>query len=383
LSRVGAALNSRAQSFGGPMITQPKAGPDTRVFFWPDYSLSNAYQAALARAFPPGWRVTSGTLEVALWQLGQGTGEPVVFHLHWTTPVVGGAVPPLLGRANAEAFLLKLRHFVEAGGRLVWTVHNVLPHERGLEDIEASLCQGIADLATVVHLHSASALERMAPHYTVPPEKVLVVPHPSYVGVYPDTIDRAGCRARLGLKPHQTLFLFLGQIRAYKGLEDLFAAFQSLVVTEPDAFLVVSGVTAQPGQAKDMAMGIPQVTVREGFVPDETLQVLYKAADYAVLPYRDILTSGSALAAWSFGCPVIAPDLPAIIDYTLGDDEAHEAAALTFRKGNPASLLLALRQAMMEDAETRAARRDAARAVVAPHTWDRLAQGIVDRLTAG
>ena len=45
------------------------------------------------------------------------------------------------------------------------------------------------------------------------------------------------------------------------------------------------------------------------FVPDDELQVWLRAADVVVLPFRDILTSGSAILALSFGRPVVAPAL--------------------------------------------------------------------------
>jgi beta-1,4-mannosyltransferase len=45
------------------------------------------------------------------------------------------------------------------------------------------------------------------------------------------------------------------------------------------------------------------------------------AADVAVLPFLDVLTSGSAILALSFGKPVILPDigcLPELIDDSMG-----------------------------------------------------------------
>ncbi|MEZ4597387.1 MAG: glycosyltransferase [Chloroflexota bacterium] len=44
-----------------------------------------------------------------------------------------------------------------------------------------------------------------------------------------------------------------------------------------------------------------------GNVPDDRMQVFLRAADVMVLPYRDVLTSGSAILAMTFGLPVVAP----------------------------------------------------------------------------
>ena len=49
------------------------------------------------------------------------------------------------------------------------------------------------------------------------------------------------------------------------------------------------------------------MTLALGAVPDDRMQVYLRAADAVVLPYRDVLTSGSAILAMTFGQPVIAP----------------------------------------------------------------------------
>ena len=43
------------------------------------------------------------------------------------------------------------------------------------------------------------------------------------------------------------------------------------------------------------------------FVPDGEVQHYLLAADAVVLPFKEILTSGSAMLALSFGRPVVAP----------------------------------------------------------------------------
>jgi hypothetical protein len=43
------------------------------------------------------------------------------------------------------------------------------------------------------------------------------------------------------------------------------------------------------------------------FVPKDRAQLYFRAADLAILPYREILNSGSAVLALSFNCPVLVP----------------------------------------------------------------------------
>jgi beta-1,4-mannosyltransferase len=53
------------------------------------------------------------------------------------------------------------------------------------------------------------------------------------------------------------------------------------------------------------------------FIPQDQAQLYFRAADLVVLPYREILNSGSALLALSFDCPILVP-----LRGTLGELQA-------------------------------------------------------------
>ena len=54
-------------------------------------------------------------------------------------------------------------------------------------------------------------------------------------------------------------------------------------------------------------------------LPEEELSRTLRAADAVVLPFRDILTSGSAILALSHGRPVIAPAMGCLPETLPGD----------------------------------------------------------------
>jgi glycosyltransferase involved in cell wall biosynthesis len=61
--------------------------------------------------------------------------------------------------------------------------------------------------------------------------------------------------------------------------------------------------------------------LRTLFFPNEDFQIYLNAADVVVLPFSQVLTSGSAIAALSFGKPVIVPALgclPELVDDSMG-----------------------------------------------------------------
>ena len=193
------------------------------------------------------------------------------------------------------------------GKTLVYTVHNLQQHE-GQRAVLAWLGNRVLfALANAVHVHDQDTAGLLACRWNRR-RGVYVIPHGNYVGVYPNTVSRAEARRRLGLDSEAFVYLFLGRIRPYKGVEELIAAFRA--VEEADAVLLVAGELHEPGYEQAMralagADGRVRLDLR--FVAEEDLQVYFNACDVCVLPYRHVTTSGAALLSFSFRVPIIAP----------------------------------------------------------------------------
>jgi len=287
--------------------------PIGHVFFFPDYRATNPYQTMMYTDISAWLDIHPGNIDTALTAL-RTSGSPVVFHLHWTSVILGSETSREATQGRVDDFLERLRTFVAEGGSLVWTVHNTISHDSRFADIEAGLCQVLADLASCIHVHDAAVPELVAQHYSLPPEKVLVGPHGHYQGIYPDDLSREEARQQLGLPAGAVVFLFFGQIRGYKGLEALVDAFVRAHAQAPaDAkpWLVVAGnpVCYDPEPLRRVAQTCPELRLVLREIPDDELQQYFRAADFSVLPYQRVLTSGSIYLALSFGVPVIAPRL--------------------------------------------------------------------------
>ena len=72
----------------------------------------------------------------------------------------------------------------------------------------------------------------------------------------------------------------------------------------------------------DLVDATPGVSMTDRAVPDEYVQVVFKAADVAVLPYRQVLNSGVLMLALTFGCPSVVPENPVTAD-TVGSGLVH------------------------------------------------------------
>lgn len=217
-----------------------------------------------------------------------------------------------MGRFAGVLSLLKAR-----GGKLVWTAHNLHNHEHRLPTADRLIHRLVASKADAVIVHTESAKRILAETYPIRPDRISVIPHGNYIGVYPPPgRSREAVRRELGLEGDARLYVHLGNIRPYKNTELLIDAFQAARLSD-GARLVLAGRIKGPELARSLEARIrsaSRVTLDDRFVPDEELTERVEAADFIVLPYASILTSGTAVLAMSLGKPVIAPALGGLTD---------------------------------------------------------------------
>lgn len=281
----------------------------TNVFFFPDYRKSNIYQNLMYSQLPDNYTLYSGDIGDALQAIKDGI-EKVVFHLHWTNYILKKAENLVEAEKLKNQFLKKLFEFLSKGGKLIWTVHNILPHDCPYLKQEIELRNIICASAQTIHVHSEKSLPEIQQYLNIPLEKIKIVPHGNYVGVYPNTVDRVQARHRFGFSQEQTVFLFLGQIRKYKGIEDLIYAFDEVQKKFTNTHLLIAGKPLESIKIEEINVtdeAKRKITLIQEYIDNDKLQWFFNAADIIALPYNKILTSGSLLNALSFSRPVIAP----------------------------------------------------------------------------
>jgi glycosyltransferase involved in cell wall biosynthesis len=289
--------------------------PDTRtVLFWPDYSRSNPYQQMLYGEARKTTEICAGNIDAAL-NIIDEFDDPanLTFHLHWLNFLFADLTDAGEAKSRADDFLAQLQKFVWKGGRVVWTIHNHVSHDTPFRDLEIWLSGEIAKTAHALHFHAAGSVDEVAGVFDIPREKVMIVPHGHYIGAYPDFVSRETAREALGIETDDEVILFTGQVRPYKGVEQLISAFRTLLEDRPKLRLLIVGemkhdlfANVTPELTEFEAA---RITATERFVCDMELQLFLRAADLAVYPYEKILTSGSLLLALSFGLPVVIPDV--------------------------------------------------------------------------
>ena len=356
-------------------VTYRRTGRGERVFFWPDYSRSNPYQRLLYSPCPREVEFIGTTPDALLRLLRSETkqeNQATVFHIHWLNEVFAGVTNVGEAVDAAERFLKKLSFLKFAGVRIVWTVHNVVAHDTAFSGVEIELARRLIDLADSVHIHCAASLPEIEKHYQIPRGKLHVARHGAYVGAYPDFVTRDQARDELGIAADDEVMLFLGQIRPYKGMSDLLQVFRALLPERPRLRLVLAGAGTVPVSSllDDLAMTDMErerITVINRFLDDSELQIFFRAADFTVFPYRNILTSGSLLLALSFGVPTLITDyaMPAQL---LRDGRAGIAYA---QAGGISSLSKAAIEMLQRlDSGQRPAMQKAALEIAHAETWE-------------
>lgn len=243
---------------------------------------------------------------------------PVALHLHWTSPILAEATTPAEAKERTAAFLDQLDRFRSHGGSLIWSVHNIVPHDCRFPQLEARLQQAIVDRATLVHVLSASTPEAVAPWFTLPPERTVHVPHANYSGAYPDLTTSHQARHDLGIDPDEITYLLFGALRPYKGLAGVLDSFDRVSSTLPGPRRLL--VAGEPGTEPEVqvflhrARADARVTLHEERVAAGFVQTFLRAADVVVLPYDQSLNSGVLMLALSYDRPVIAPAVPGVTE---------------------------------------------------------------------
>lgn len=290
----------------------------------------------LSSFFPRSWnrfrRAAKGSeylLNLLLLALRFSVRKPDVLHLQF--------LPLLKQRVSVELWFMNfVKHL---GVPIVYTVHNVLPHESAGHDRERF--QSVYRLADLLVCHDQSAKDRLISEFNIAPERVVVIPHGPMFSAGTHT-DSAPVRESLGLPRDGCLVLFQGIIRPYKGVPFLLHSWKRAVEQGLRGTLLVVGT----GEAELLAeiqrevsrLGLQSsVKLEFRFVSVRELDQYYKAADVLVYPYQAVTTSAALLTGTGYGKPVVATRLS-----TFQEILRDEHNALLVPCGDQAALAAAL-----------------------------------------
>jgi glycosyltransferase involved in cell wall biosynthesis len=282
-------------------------------------------------------------------------------HIHWAHEYsLVWTKHRLTRRLMRALFELHLKTLQAVGTKIVWTAHNIVPHEQIFDD-DLAARRTLVQHADAVIAHNEDAATQI--RRTFGAENVVVIPQ----GAYPlPAADREQARAALGVGPDRRVVAAVGRINTYKGTEELLEAAAGFAGTE--ITVVVAGAPADE-EIRDRISALAESARQAGadvrtdlrHCSDEELAEVLAAADLVVFPFRSITNSGSVVLALSADRPALVRDLPALRDLP-------EDAVLRYQ-GGAAELGAAILAAVRVDEATTATRRDAARRWTNGRSW--------------
>ena len=242
-------------------------------------------------------------------------GKPDILHLHWTDGfIVAGSWPKTI--LKTLRFIIELFVVKSLGIKIVWTVHNLSNHEKINSSYESFVNRILIYFYDQVIVHCAAARKAAIQLYHLADRfanKVHVIPHGHYIDSYENSINRHDARIKLDYDEDAILFLFFGSIRPYKGIFELLDTFCR--IENSKVRLLIVGKPSNDITKKEIINRCQldnRIKVYLQYVPENEIQIYMNAADVAVFPYTDILTSGSVLLAMSFGKAIVVPRIGCI-----------------------------------------------------------------------
>jgi glycosyltransferase involved in cell wall biosynthesis len=270
---------------------------------------SNPYQTLLYSAIQARYELAKGTPEDALAVLNRdGRG---VFHVQWEESALIHCDTRYSARRARERYIRQLQEYRAAGGKIIWTVHNLMPHELKYTDTFMTFRRQLASIADRILVHNSYSIEVLERQVgLVGRDRTRVLPHPSYLGVY-EPVEVTVAQEKN--KPSDPgALLFFGKIRAYKGVATM---LRNLPQSFTDGHGIKIHIRGQPLRAESETREIKeQIQSRTDLVcnlrrvPSSDIAPLFRSVGAVVLPYTRFLTSGVAVLGLTLGVPVVAPD---------------------------------------------------------------------------
>jgi beta-1,4-mannosyltransferase len=249
------------------------------------------------------------------------------------------------------------------GAKFIWVAHNAMPHDAA-SSTSARIRRFLRSLDGIVFLseYSRGLINSLYPE--IGKCNALVIVHGHYR-------DAAATPETPSTTPTGDIKLVhFGKIRPYKNLEVLVDVVSSI---SSGFQLLVAGIATDRSLCaaiQERSQPVPHIRLdfRDAPIGDAELEAIIDSADAVVLPYKNVLNSGSALLSLSRNRPVLAPNmgsLPELRD-AVGSDWVYLYDGEFSRQ-----VLVDFRERMLKTKRASVAPLDA-------YEWSRIGQALHD-----
>ena len=158
---------------------------DTTIVFLPDWSKKNDYQSDLYESLICEWGhkllgITPDYLKKysAKQILAKIKSKKIIFHFHWLHPFYDSDC-----QDSINSFVGKINDLIECGVTIVWTAHDIIPHEHSKSLVNADIYvrKYISKVASRIIVHSQLTAQELTQFGILPSsEKLFLSPRGLY-----------------------------------------------------------------------------------------------------------------------------------------------------------------------------------------------------------
>ncbi len=237
--------------------------------------------------------------------------KPDIIVVRFWLPFMGPALGTILRRVR------KNKHT-----KIICIADNIIPHEKRFGD--RSFTKYFLKSCDAFITMSEKVMDDLRLFQKTKPAKL--VSHPLYDN-FGAIISKADAREKLGaclsgrqVGSQESLVLFFGFIRKYKGLDLLLEAMADQRIKKSGIKLLVAGEFYEDAKQyynQIEKLGIKdQLILKTDFIPDSEVKYYLCAADAVIQPYRNATQSGVTPLAYHFERPMIVTNvggLPSLV----------------------------------------------------------------------
>lgn len=276
------------------------------VYVFPRIDLSSKYNPYLSLLYKDLTNINVESVNplIPKFIIRKIKGENSIVHYHW------------LEFCNLKELIILLYKlsllfiYLMAGGKIVWTMHNLAPHCKKFQKGNLFFRKWMIRTVKFIILHSEQAKPAVSSYYRIPSKMIRVVPHPKYPVTIEDrekSIEKISRKYKIKLNKSQPIFLIYGRISQYKGILEVVKVF-----IKNEYQLIIAGDTAKESSEyvniiKELSNKTKNITLINKFIPSNEESFLFGASDICIFNFSKMLSSGSILLADSYQKDIIAP----------------------------------------------------------------------------
>lgn len=247
--------------------------------------------------------------------LGALLNKNTILHYHWLE------FQDFKSLAGMPYKLLCIALYSFLGGKIIWTIHNLIPHDNRYLPLHKIIHTWMAKRASLLHVHSGSVVPAVSAFLEVPESKCIVHKHPEFPSKpvqKTEAVTKLSNQYSIDTEAFTVpTFLVFGGLSAYKGIEEIVRILKDKEL--PSTLLIAGpikkGQNLLLNNLTSLAKEDKRIIFIPKFIPEEDYPLLFGVSDICVFNYDDILTSGGVEMALAYKKQIIAPGKGSLVDF--------------------------------------------------------------------